>query len=54
MSHPYDLIVRNGTVLDGTGADPIAADVAIKDGVIAAVGTIPETADEKSTPKGNW
>lgn len=33
----YDLIVRNGTVVDGTGAAPITADVAVKDGVIAAV-----------------
>ena len=52
MSHPYDLIVRNGTVLDGTGADPIAADVAIKDGVIAAVGTIPETAEREIDAQG--
>ena len=39
MSHQYDLIVRNGSVVDGTGTEPFAADVAIKDGVIAAVGT---------------
>jgi len=34
----YDLIIRNGTVVDGTGAAPRTADVAIKDGLIAAVG----------------
>ncbi len=33
----YDLIVRNGTVVDGTGAAPFTADVAVKDGKIAAV-----------------
>jgi N-acyl-D-aspartate/D-glutamate deacylase len=36
----YDLVIRGGTVIDGTGAAPIAADVAIRDGKIAAVGTI--------------
>ena len=36
----YDLVIRGGTVIDGTGAAPIAADVAIRNGKIAAVGTI--------------
>ena len=40
MSTDYDLIVRNGQVIDGTGAAPIFADVAVKDGVIVAVGTV--------------
>lgn len=35
----YDLIIKNGTVIDGTGAEGFAADVAVKDGKIAAVGT---------------
>ena len=34
----YDLVIRGGTVFDGTGADPVAADVAVQDGRIAAVG----------------
>ena len=34
----YDLVIRNGLVYDGTGADPMSADVAVKDGLIAAVG----------------
>ena len=38
MATDYDLIIRNGSVVDGTGADPCTADVAVKDGVIAAVG----------------
>jgi N-acyl-D-aspartate/D-glutamate deacylase len=33
-----DIVIRNGTVLDGTGADPIEADVAIAGGRMAAVG----------------
>ena len=36
----YDLVIRGGTVIDGTGSAPIAADVAIKSGKIAAVGTV--------------
>jgi dihydroorotase-like cyclic amidohydrolase len=36
----YDLIVRNGTVVDGTGAPRFAADVAVAGGRIAAIGTI--------------
>jgi N-acyl-D-amino-acid deacylase len=35
-----DLVVRNGTVIDGTGSAPFAADVAITDGKIADVGAI--------------
>ncbi|MCX7384545.1 MAG: amidohydrolase family protein [Alphaproteobacteria bacterium] len=34
----FDLVIRNGLVYDGTGADPIEADVAVIDGRIAAVG----------------
>ena len=33
------LVVRGGTVLDGTGAAPVAADVLVVDGRIAEVGT---------------
>jgi N-acyl-D-amino-acid deacylase len=34
----FDLILRNGTVVDGTGAAPFTADVGVKDGVITHVG----------------
>ena len=37
----YDLIVRGGTVADGTGTGTRQADVAVKDGKIAAVGAVP-------------
>ena len=35
-----DIIIRNGTVIDGTGAPGFRADVAIQDGRIAAVGDL--------------
>ena len=36
----FDIVIRGGTLYDGSGKDPVQADVAIKDGVIVAVGTI--------------
>ena len=39
--HDHDLIIRNGTVVDGTGAPKRKADVAINGGVIVAVGEVP-------------
>lgn len=36
----YDLIIKNGEVVDGTGAARRKADVAVKDGVIVAIGEI--------------
>lgn len=34
----FDLLIRNGTVVDGTGDDRRVADLAIIDGVIVAIG----------------
>jgi N-acyl-D-aspartate/D-glutamate deacylase len=33
----YDLIIRNGTIVDGSGGEPHVGDIAVRDGVIAAV-----------------
>jgi N-acyl-D-aspartate/D-glutamate deacylase len=40
MNPEFDLVIRNGMVVDGSGADQFQGDVAVKDGVIAAVGEV--------------
>ena len=47
-----DLVIRNGVVVDGTGAPARRADVAIDDGRIVAVGRRPRAATTSSTPRG--
>ena len=39
----YDLIIRNGTIVDGTGAQAYRGDVAVAEGKIAAVGEVEGT-----------
>jgi N-acyl-D-amino-acid deacylase len=36
----YDIVIRGGSLVDGSGADVVVGDVAIKDGMIAAVGVV--------------
>jgi N-acyl-D-aspartate/D-glutamate deacylase len=40
MAAQFDLVVRNGTMFDGTGSKPREADVAVQDGRITAIGCI--------------
>lgn len=49
----YDLIIRNGTVVDGSGAPRYRADVGIKDGRIAQVGRINDRATETIDAEGH-
>ena len=39
MAKQFDLIIKNGTVIDGTGRKRFAADVAIKDDKMAGIGS---------------
>ena len=36
----YDLVIRNGTIVDGLGGEPYVGDVAVRHGVIAEVGFV--------------
>jgi N-acyl-D-amino-acid deacylase len=40
QSGPYDVILRHGNILDGTGAKSYRADVAIRNGFIARIGDL--------------
>ncbi|MGE5201583.1 MAG: amidohydrolase family protein, partial [Acidobacteriota bacterium] len=43
---PYDLLIKNGLVVDGTGAPGRRADVAISGGTIAEIGKISDGAEK--------
>jgi N-acyl-D-amino-acid deacylase len=43
---PYDLVIKNGTVIDGSGLPRYRSDVAVRHGRIAAIGRIREAARE--------
>ena len=40
---PPDVVIRGGTVVDGTGAEPARADVAIAGGRVVEIGAVPPT-----------
>jgi len=44
----YDLIIRGGSLIDGTGTEARTADVAVVDGVIADVGEVSGTATREN------
>ena len=48
----YDIVIRNGRVLDGMGNPWIAADIGIRGGKIAKIGRIPEAGPGNWTPPG--
>jgi N-acyl-D-aspartate/D-glutamate deacylase len=49
----HDLVVRGGTVVDGSGLGSFRADVGITDGRIAAIGRIPERGAEELDAEGH-
>jgi N-acyl-D-aspartate/D-glutamate deacylase len=48
----FDLIIRGGTIVDGTGATRFTGDVAVKDGLIAQVGTVQGDAEREIDASG--
>jgi|GEM_PF-2221816 len=48
----YSLILRNGTIYDGSGNAPYKGDVAIQADTLAAIGTFQATADSEVDVQG--
>ena len=48
----YDLIIKNGTVYDGTGNKPFVADIAIKGRKIEAIGELEEVSKQTINAEG--
>jgi N-acyl-D-amino-acid deacylase len=50
----YDLVIRNGRVLDGRGNPWIAADVGIRDGRIVKIGVVPGSGGREIDARGKY
>lgn len=49
----HDLVIRNGLVVDGTGSEPVRADVAVDGDVITAIGEISESGKKEIDADGH-
>ena len=49
-----DWLIKNGTVVDGSGRAPFCADIGIKAGLIVSIGAIKESAKETMDATGLW
>lgn len=50
MSH--DLVIRNGTIVDGTGSEPYIADIAIDGKTISSIGEVKDKGNEEIQAEG--
>ena len=48
----HDLIIKNGTVIDGSGSPRYQGDIGIRDGRISEIGRIREAADQVIDAEG--
>ncbi len=49
----HELVIRGGTIHDGTGAEPVTGDVAIDGDRIVAVGEVPARGREEIDARGH-
>ncbi|HBF63408.1 MAG TPA: amidohydrolase, partial [Gammaproteobacteria bacterium] len=49
----YDLLIKDGTVVDGSGSAGYRADVAVQDGKIAAIGRLNSKARQTIDAEGH-
>lgn len=49
----YDIVIRGGALVDGTGAEPVAGDIAVEKGRIAAIGKIAERGTQEIEAEGH-
>jgi N-acyl-D-aspartate/D-glutamate deacylase len=52
MKNSVKLIIRNGTIVDGTGSEPFVGDISIANGLIVEVGTVTDQADQEIDATG--
>lgn len=49
----YDVVIRNGKIIDGSGAKPFIGDIAINEGTISLIGEIKGSGKKEIDAKGN-
>jgi N-acyl-D-aspartate/D-glutamate deacylase len=50
----FDIVIRNGSIVDGSGAEPYVGDIAIVDGVIAEMGKVTGTGSQEIDAQGHF
>ena len=50
--HEYDIVIRGGTIIDGSGGEPFVGDLAIRGNIIAAVGEVAGSGAEEIDAAG--
>lgn len=54
MTASHELVIRGGTILDGSGGDPIEGDVAVDQGVVRKVGGVAGRGTEEIDARGRF
>jgi N-acyl-D-amino-acid deacylase len=52
QTSPYDVVIRNGTILDGSGNPRFDGDLAIRNGLIVEIGRVAGTATQEIDARG--